>query len=46
LFLSPSFSLSIDVETDDAATGSDYSTDEQPVDDLPLLPEQPGKPPL
>jgi hypothetical protein len=46
LFLSPYFSLSIDAETDDVAAGYDYATDEQPIDDPSLLPEQPGKPPL
>ena len=39
LFLSPL--LSLDSETDAAATQYDYG-----VDDHSLLPEQPGKPPL
>ena len=39
LFLPPL--LSLDTETDAAATQYDYG-----VDDLSLLPEQPGKPPL
>jgi hypothetical protein len=40
----PPPSLSIDAETVDAAAEFDYTTDEQPVDDPSLLPEQPGKP--
>ena len=39
LFLPPL--LSLDIETDAAATQYDYG-----VDDPSLLPEQPGKPPL
>ena len=36
-------SLSIDAETDAVAAEFDYTPDEQPTDDQPLLAELPGK---